>query len=179
MKKHFPGFAVALLVIGVAGTVVAGPRHIEINKLPSVHAWKILGAFGKPQLGVQLVHITPELREFYGSTAEVGVLVAKVLEDTPAQKAGIQVGDLIIEVDGEEVGTQSDVVRALMGKSDEEVPVLVLRNKRKSTLSAKIAKSEYEAASHTYRMLRQGHDFEEMMEKLEKLEDRIKDLEKR
>src|SRR5262245_15606747 len=44
-------------------------------------------------LGVQLIGITPELRQHYGVPKDAGVLVGAVEADSPAAKAGIQVGD--------------------------------------------------------------------------------------
>jgi membrane-associated protease RseP (regulator of RpoE activity) len=67
-------------------------------------------------LGVQLVELTPELREHYGATAEHGVLVGKVEPGSPAEAAGLRVGDVIVALDGESIDGSWDVrhhVRAL------------------------------------------------------------------
>jgi C-terminal processing protease CtpA/Prc len=87
------------------------------------------GAFmGRPTLGVQLVETTPELRKHLGGSDSAGVLVSKVLSGTPAKDAGIMVGDLIVEIDGEEVERSSDIRRALKNKQGEQVEVVVLRD---------------------------------------------------
>src|SRR4029077_19784150 len=46
-------------------------------------------------LGIQLIEITPELRAHYGVARDAGVLVGGVEPDSPAAKAGIEVGDII------------------------------------------------------------------------------------
>ncbi|NIM63076.1 MAG: PDZ domain-containing protein, partial [Acidobacteria bacterium] len=61
---------------------------------------------GKPRLGVSLVGVTGDLREHLGAERDEGVLVGRVLEDTPAEDAGVEVGDLIVAVDGEKVGSR-------------------------------------------------------------------------
>jgi S1-C subfamily serine protease len=83
---------------------------------------------GKPKLGVQLVEMTPELREHLGGEGEIGVLVSKVLPGTPAKEAGIRVGDLIIAVDGQEVSESTDIRRALADNSGETFDVEVIRD---------------------------------------------------
>jgi S1-C subfamily serine protease len=86
------------------------------------------GWAGKPKLGVQLVEMTPELREHLGGTRETGILVSKVLPGTPAREAGIRVGDLIVAVAGEEVSHASDIRRALKDKAGETFDVEVIRD---------------------------------------------------
>jgi vacuolar-type H+-ATPase subunit H len=90
-----------------------------------------LSRFGaRPLLGVQLVHVTDELREHLGGREGNGVLVSKVLEGTPAEDAGIEVGDLIVSVDGEEVEDHGDISEALEGKAGEKFDVEVIRDGR-------------------------------------------------
>jgi membrane-associated protease RseP (regulator of RpoE activity) len=86
------------------------------------------GFAGRPTLGVQLVETTPELREHLGGSEDSGVLVSKVLSGTPARDAGIMVGDLIVEIDGEEVVRSSDIRRQLAGKQGSSVEVIVVRD---------------------------------------------------
>jgi len=50
-------------------------------------------------LGVGMTELTAELREHFGVAGEAGVMVSKVIEDSPAYRAGIRVGDIITAVD--------------------------------------------------------------------------------
>ncbi|MBI4847079.1 MAG: DegQ family serine endoprotease [Nitrospirae bacterium] len=54
-------------------------------------------------LGVSIQAITPELAQQFGLKKDYGTLVADVVEGSPAEKAGLIRGDVIIEVDGKEV----------------------------------------------------------------------------
>ncbi|HVR30384.1 MAG TPA: PDZ domain-containing protein [Thermoanaerobaculia bacterium] len=67
-------------------------------------------------IGLQLLTLTPELRRHFGVPADRGVMVSKVLEDTPAARAGIEVGDVLIAADGSPVAAASDITRVLSGK---------------------------------------------------------------
>jgi len=81
-----------------------------------------------PQLGVQLIEATPELRRHLGGSAETGVLVSKVLTGTPAERSDIRVGDLIVSVNGNPVGDVTSLRRALRGNDGETVRVELVRS---------------------------------------------------
>lgn len=96
----------------------------------------------KPRLGVQLVETTPELREHLGGDEDAGVLVSKILSGLPAQKAGLQVGDLIVSVDGEPVATSSDLILVLQDKVGRTFDVEIVRDHRRRTIEVTIPEPE-------------------------------------
>jgi serine protease Do len=98
--------------------------------------------FGKPRLGVELVNVTGELREHLGSNADEGVLVGRVLGDTPAEEAGVEVGDLIVAVGGETVGRQGDLIRLLRERDGETFNVDVIRDGRPLSLTVSLPERE-------------------------------------
>jgi len=85
---------------------------------------------GRPKLGVQLVEATPELREHLGGSPDAGVLVGKVIADMPAEAGGIEVGDLIVAVNGESVADTGDLLRALRDVDGQTIEVDVIRDGR-------------------------------------------------
>jgi predicted metalloprotease with PDZ domain len=93
---------------------------------------------GRPKLGVQLVETTAELRTHLGGEEDAGVLVSKVLEGTPAEQAGIEVGDLIVAVDGERVKSTTGLRRALADKTGETFDVEVMRDGQSRRLEVTI-----------------------------------------
>ena len=94
-------------------------------------------------LGVELTMLTPELRSHFGASEEAGVLVGRVEPESPADRAGVRVGDVITHVDGEPVGSTFDVVRAVGGKkAGEIVAIELVRDGRVETLSAAVAERE-------------------------------------
>jgi S1-C subfamily serine protease len=97
---------------------------------------------GGPRLGIHVVEPTPELREFVGGSGDAGVLVGKVLPGTPAEKAGLQVGDLLVAVDGEKVGSAGDVRRVLSERGGETVALDVIRDGKPMTLQAALPEPE-------------------------------------
>ena len=77
-------------------------------------------------LGVMMTPMTAELRTHEGAPEEAGVLVSKVIEDSPAWRAGVRVGDVISAVDGEAVATPHDLARAIRGKKAGDAVTLEL-----------------------------------------------------
>ena len=82
--------------------------------------------FGRGYLGIQLMHLTPELRIHFGVSEEAGVMVAKVEADSPAEQAGIQVGDILTEVDGNRIDSPMKLSRYIRGKEEGDSVSLTL-----------------------------------------------------
>jgi serine protease Do len=80
------------------------------------------------KLGVRLQGLTPEMRRQMKIDGDAGVLVAEVTPDGPAARAGIQRGDVILEV-AQDTVTKPDQVAAAFG-SAKPGDVVLLRVKR-------------------------------------------------
>jgi S1-C subfamily serine protease len=61
------------------------------------------------RLGLRVEDMTPELRSFFGAASNVGILVSSVQEGTPAEAAGVRVGDVIVALDGSPVDSRADL----------------------------------------------------------------------
>ena len=92
-------------------------------------------------LGVQTEEVTKDNFAKYGLREVRGVAVEKVMEGSPAEKAGIQNGDVIVRLNNEEVTSVRKLTR-LLGEiaADHQVKVTVLRNGAERELTATLAK---------------------------------------
>ncbi len=109
----------------------------------SLHAAHGGGAF----LGVQLSDLTAELRTHFGVPDDAGVLVGKVVDGSPAFRAGVEVGDIVTAVDGEPMGSASALARAIGGHGDGDTVVLeVWRDGRMEKISAALEERERQVA---------------------------------
>jgi S1-C subfamily serine protease len=66
-----------------------------------------------PVVGVQTVDVTPELAQQLGLSAQSGALVAAVDAGSPAARAGVQLGDVVVRFDKTEIATGEDLARAV------------------------------------------------------------------
>ncbi len=98
-------------------------------------------------LGVTIQDITPELSQKFGLKDSKGALVGDIAKGSPAEKAGILRGDVILEFNGKEiksVGSLRNMVS--QSKVGSQVKLRILRNGKERELSAVIAELPKEAA---------------------------------
>lgn len=89
-------------------------------------------------IGLRLLEMTPELRAHYGAPKDAGVLVSAVVSGSPAEKAGVHVGDIVTRADGDRIESPRDLSRAVRGRSGETVKLEVTRDRASKSLSVKI-----------------------------------------
>ncbi|HSR95636.1 MAG TPA: PDZ domain-containing protein [Kofleriaceae bacterium] len=91
---------------------------------------------GRGRLGFGALQISSELRARMGAPSDQGILVDAVRADSPVGRAGLQVGDVVIDVDGAAVKSASDAVQAISDrKKGDRVPLVVVRDKSRITLN--------------------------------------------
>jgi len=122
---------------GNIGIGFAIPINLAKELLPELEE---KGHVTRGWLGVYIQKITPAIAESLGTKDAKGALVADVLSDTPAEKAGIQVGDVIVEFDGTTVEESTDLPRLVARASiGDKVKVKVIRKGKMRTLTVKVA----------------------------------------
>ena len=88
-------------------------------------------------LGVQIQELTDGLRDYFKVKSDDGVLISEVVEDSPAEKAKLKVGDIIVSVNGDGVSTTSELQRAISREgSGADVSLEVIRKGRKKDYKA-------------------------------------------
>jgi serine protease Do len=88
------------------------------------------------RLGISTESLTKQLADYFGVAEGQGVLVTSVEPGSPADRAGLKAGDVIVEVDGEKVGNAASLTRAINRKADGEVTLTIVRNKQRLTIKA-------------------------------------------
>jgi membrane-associated protease RseP (regulator of RpoE activity) len=100
---------------------------------------------GKPRgyLGVNLTEMTPELREALGAPAEMGVLINRVVPDSPAARAGLQAGDVLTRIEGTDIDSSATVQAEIFSREkDDVVTIEVYRERKLQQLSATLDQIE-------------------------------------
>ncbi len=91
-------------------------------------------AFGtRRQIGAGLMSLSKQLAAHYG--VEGGSLVSDVRENSPAAKAGLKAGDIIVEVEGKSLTGDGDLVRAIAEKKDGPITLTIVRDRNRQTIS--------------------------------------------
>jgi serine protease Do len=118
----------------------AVPINMAKSILPQLRA---KGHVTRGWLGVVIQRITPELSESFGLEDEGGALVSKVMPEGPADEAGVERGDVIVEFDGQEIEDWNDLPRVVAGTPvGKKVKVVVLRDGGRKALKATVGELE-------------------------------------
>lgn len=121
---------------GSVGIGFAIPINLAKTILPQLEA---KGHVTRGWLGVSIQPVTPELAKALQLPKEEGALVAEVLPDSPAAKAGVQAGDVIVAYEGHPIAKVSDLPRLVAGTpTGQSATVQVLREGKPLTFTAKI-----------------------------------------
>lgn len=126
MRNHAPlgwaGLALSLALLGGA---------------PTAHAQNRADAGG--WLGIYSQSLTPELREGLDYRGE-GVLVNRVVENSPAERAGIEKGDVIVSVEQRAVDSPDELANIVRAQSaGETVSIRIVRDGERRTLEARLS----------------------------------------
>ena len=131
MRGEVIGINTAINAAG-SGIGFAIPINMVKEMLPDL---KAKGRYARSWIGIHIQQLTQELAQSYGLKEPVGALVAEVVRNGPAAKAGIQEGDVVIEFNGKQVKNSRDLplFAGLIGVG-KSVPLTVIRGSKRKTL---------------------------------------------
>jgi S1-C subfamily serine protease len=107
---------------------------------PNVQAFSLTqGA----RLGIDVEPLGKQLAEYFGAPGGEGLLVRSVDRDSPAEKAGIKAGDVMVKIDGRKASDAGDI-RSLLRDTREKrtFPVQLIRNKKEITVNVTVEPPE-------------------------------------
>lgn len=100
---------------------------------------------GGPRLGVVAQNLNEDLAGYFQVQPHEGVLVVQVLEDSPAEQAGLKAGDVILRIDDEAVADRQDLVDALKDYEEgDQVEVEFIRKGKKQKVTVELEEVEEE-----------------------------------
>lgn len=110
------------------------------------------GRVERGQLGVMVQPVTPELAEAFGLEEKNGALIGEVTPGSPAERSGLQPGDVILEFDGKKVEGSAEL-RLMVSKAQpgSEIPAVVFRDGKRLDLTLAIGGSTKQTSASTGR----------------------------
>ena len=127
-------------VVGINAAIVAGGQGIGFA-IPVNMAKGIIsqlrekGKVTRGWLGVAIQPISPELAQSFGLDNENGALVTEVTKESPADRAGVNVGDIIVEFSGRKIQEMNELPRIVAAAPPgSKAELVVIRDGQKKTL---------------------------------------------
>ena len=121
-------------VVGINTAIIAGGQGIgfaiPVNSVTAIlDQLRTSGKVTRGWLGVAIQQMTPELAKSFGLDKEHGALVTEVTKNSPAEKAGLQRGDVILSFDGHEIKDMRDLPRLVAATPvNQTVKMQILRD---------------------------------------------------
>lgn len=134
--------------VGINTAIIGPGGNVGIGlAIPSNMAREIYGQLKESGevirgfLGVQMSDMEPGMGEYFGLEDDKGVVIMDVVEDSPAERAGVKEDDIVIDFEGEPVSGMLDFRnRVAMHKPGSEVRIVVMRDGKRKTLTAVLDK---------------------------------------
>lgn len=134
MQGQVIGINAAIIAQG-QGIGFAIPINMAKELLPQLKTGKVIRGW----LGVMIQDITPELAQSFGLKSAEGVLVSEVVKGSPAEKAGLLRGDVIIRFDGNEIKSSHKLSQlASAAAPNTRVKIDLLRNGEEKNISLEV-----------------------------------------
>src|SRR6266699_2839610 len=121
---------------------------IPVNMARSVMEQLIkFGSVKRGQLGVSIYSVTPDIAHSLGLSSAMGALVSQVVDGSPADKAGIRVGDVITTINGQNVKSNSELRNTIgLLRVGDKVDIGLVRDGKPMRVTAVIADTGAELA---------------------------------
>lgn len=132
---------------GYMGIGLAVPINMAIQIKEQLLA---TGRVERGFIGITMQDLTPELAEFFELKSTRGVVVMDVTKDSPAEKAGLKKDDVIVRVNGREIGDSRDV-RNIIGLTPpgRKVQMTVIRSGKEKTLEITVGSRDESELAQT------------------------------
>ena len=143
LKGEVIGINTAIIAPGQSGSIGIGfaiPSNAASNVIDQLIEF---GETKRGWLGVRIQEVTKEIAEVEKLNKPQGALVASVGENSPADKAGVKAGDIILEFDGKKIDTMRTLPKVVANtKVGKNVQLKIWRNKKSITKKLTLGRLE-------------------------------------
>jgi serine protease Do len=127
---------------GATGLGFATPINTAKVLLPQLKEGKVIRGY----LGMNITDVSEEIKEAFELQEARGALVQQVEAGKPADRAGIKPGDVVVEVDGQPIRNNRELIDYISYRPvGSEVRITLIRNGRRQTVTAKTAQRPLES----------------------------------
>jgi serine protease Do len=138
---NMSGEVIGITSVKIVASEVEGMGYaISSNEAkPIIEGLIRYGHVTYPWLGLSVSTVTPLLAASENLSVDRGALIAEIVADSPAEVAGLRVGDIIIRFADKEIDNLADLIQAIRGSQiGQDVEIVFVRGKDTKTASARL-----------------------------------------
>ena len=131
-------------VVGINVAIASSAENIGFaistdTAIPVVQSLINEGRVIRPWLGVSVTTVTPTIQQYYSLSLEAGVLIVSVVSGGPADEAGLRAGDVITQMDQEDINTTADLTSAIGSHQiGDEIEIVYYRGDVQGVIDARL-----------------------------------------
>jgi S1-C subfamily serine protease len=134
-------------VVGINVAIASNAENIGFaistdTAIPVVESLITEGKVVRPWLGVAVTTVTSTIQQYYNLSVNAGALITSVTSGSPADKAGLRAGDIIIKMDDEDISTAADLTTAISSHQiGDQVEIVYYRGSVQKVANATLEES--------------------------------------
>jgi len=128
-------------VVGINTAIASSAENIGFaistdTIIPVVQSLITEGKVVRPWLGVQMMTVTSTVKYYYNLSVDKGALITRVTSGSPADNAGLKAGDVITNLDDEDISTAGDLSSAIGSHQiDDQVKIVYCRGSKQGLVA--------------------------------------------
>jgi serine protease Do len=134
-------------VVGINVAIASNAENIGFaistdTVVPIVESLIAQGKIIRPWLGVSVMTVTPTIQQYYHLAVDAGALITSVSSGSPASKAGLRVGDVIVKIDNEDISAAAELTTAIASHQiGDQVEIVYYRGNVQQVVTATLEES--------------------------------------
>ncbi len=134
-------------VIGINVAIASNAENIGFaistdTAIPVVQSLITEGKVVRPWLGVSVATVTPTIQQYYHLSVGAGALITSVSSGSPAGKAGLRAGDVIVKMDNGDISTAAELTAAISSHQiGDQIEIVYYRGNVQQVANAKLEQS--------------------------------------
>jgi len=134
-------------VVGINVAIASNAENIGFaistdTAIPVIESLIEEGEVARPWLGVSMLTVTSAIQYQYNLSVDEGVLIVEVFDGSPADEAGLEPGDVVTGIDGQEVNTSEEMRVALQAhRVGDQLEIVYFRGSEQKTTHATLVEA--------------------------------------
>ncbi len=139
----------AAQVVGINVAIASNAENIGFaistdTAIPVVQSIIAEGTVVRPWLGVSVTTVTSTIQQYYNLSIDTGALIVSVTSDSPADKAGLTAGDVIIKMGDENISTTEELISTIRSHQiGDQVEIVYYSGDEQKVTDATLEDSPY------------------------------------